>query len=122
MFLIQPDYIYKSRAWKPYTFKNVPTFKKLNHAIVALKKNKQPARLSYIDPDTKKQITVLFYEGPKPCFSTAKKKGLSQIGPRMYVVKSLVTKTTIKRKKKCAKSSLIAEIVNSAKSIQQDSN
>lgn len=123
-FFIQDDSKYKRRAYTPYTWDKITKHKKINQAVAALKKRTTPARLCYFNNETKELLTILHYEGATPIFVDSKKHGLMQVGPRMWIVKTLVKKTNIKRSKKktaCVQLNPTTKLDICVKYIPQDS-
>jgi hypothetical protein len=121
-FFIQWDGRYRNKATRNYGGRN--EFSKVNHAIAVLKTMPNPHRLCYREGQFSGNRTLMIFEGLKDigCFTDKKRKSLIHVGTGMFVPKSIVRKTTRKRKKKCKKSQNSQETKVSAKSIPLDFN
>ena len=98
-FYIQYDGRGRSRAYSgTYGFK---PFSSVNAAIDALKTKKSPHKLVFEENGA--VYTILYYSGKEDVYTAMKLNSLHQVGPLMFVPRSLVRKTTRKRKKKCKK-------------------
>lgn len=119
-FYIQRDSGNQERAYKQSI--HYELYKKINIAIIELKKKKNPHRLCFRDVVTNTVGTLMLFEGTRGAgiFSSKKLDNLIQVGPRMFVPKTLVRKTTRKRKIKCKKSKRVTTIGHSTKSTPLD--
>ena len=94
-FYLHYDYGGRSRA-RQNNYKR-KRYNKINYAIAALKTKKSPTKLVCVDNSCTTH-TLMYFEGREGAYNDAKKKTLVQVGALMYVPKSIVRKTTRKRK------------------------
>jgi hypothetical protein len=122
-FYLKQDEI-RRRSYRKYGRIPPVKFTKINHAIDELKKKERPHRLVFQDDDSSGWNTLMFFEGVlgQGSFTEKKLSTLIKVGAYMYVPKSLVRKTTRKRKRKCKKSKNSTVIEDSVRFTRQDSN
>lgn len=103
-FYLKWEHRNRSRAHRSYG-RNA-SFTKINHAIDELKKKEYAHTLVFQDDETATRSTLMFFTGTlgNGTFSEKKLSTLVQVGAKMYVPKSLIRKTTRKRKRRCKKS------------------
>ena len=121
-FYLKLERYNRSRAYCSY--ERDVTFAKINHAIDELKKKEHAHSLVFQDDETTTRSTLMFFEGThgNRVFSAKKLSTLVQVGAKMYVPKSLIRKTTRKRKRRCKKSKSSETTAVFVKSTELDSN
>ena len=120
-FLIQSDNAYRMRSVRYISYIHV-TYKNINAAIKKMKQYRVCVRLCMVH-EKGHTTTVMLKPGIGISqYTESKQKTLMEITPGIFIPKTLVRKTTQKRKRKCKQSKNSTKTNISVKSTVQDSS